>query len=66
VENRNTYFLLNNNLAVHAGKYARINDVIMQLFSQPEKLSQMKHAQELYGKRHSAKITGDFIIRLIN
>lgn len=66
VESRNTYFLINNNLAVHAGKYARIDDVIMQLFSHPEKLSQMKHAQELYGKRHSAKATGDFIIKLMN
>lgn len=65
VENRNTYFLLNNNLAVHAGKYARIDDVIMQLFSEPEKLSQMRHAQELYGKRHSAKAAGDFIIELM-
>lgn len=62
VENRNTYFLINNNLAVHAGKYARIDDVIMQLFSHPEKLNQIRHAQELYGKRHSAKATGDFII----
>ncbi len=66
VENRNTYFLINNNLAVYAGKYARIDDVIMQLFTHPEKLSQMKCAQELYGKRHSAKATGDFIIKLIN
>jgi processive 1,2-diacylglycerol beta-glucosyltransferase len=66
VENRNTYFLINNNLAVYAGKYTRIDDVIMQLFSHPEKLSQMKRAQELYGKRHSAKATGDFIIELLS
>ena len=65
VETRNIYFLMNNNLAVHAGKYARVDDVIMQLLSQPEKLGQMKRAQELYGKRHSAKVTGDFIIKLI-
>jgi len=66
VENRNIFFLVNNNLAVHAGKYARIDEVLVQLFSQPERLDQMKHAQELYGKRHSAKTTGDFIIELNN
>jgi len=66
VETRNAYFLINNNLAVYAGKYSRICDVIMQLYSRPEKLSQMKQAQDAYGKKHSAKNTGDFIIQLIN
>lgn len=66
VENRNAYFLINNNLAVYAGKYSRICDVLMQLFTQPGKLSQMRQAQELYGKRHSAKNTGDFILKLVN
>jgi|CZCB01.1.fsa_nt_gi processive 1,2-diacylglycerol beta-glucosyltransferase len=66
VETRNAYFLVNNNLAVYAGKYSRICDVIMQLYSRPEKLSQMKQAQDAYGKKHSAKNTGDFIIQLIN
>jgi len=65
VENRNAYFLINNNLAVYAGRFARIDEVIMQLFSHPEKLSQMSKAQQLFGKRHSAKATGDFIIKLI-
>jgi len=66
VENRNAYFLLNNDLAVYAGKYSRICDVIMQLYSRPEKLDQMRQAQEVYGKRHSAKNTGDFIINLLS
>jgi processive 1,2-diacylglycerol beta-glucosyltransferase len=65
VENRNAYFLINNDLAVYAGKYSRVCDVIMQLYSQPEKLSRMKQAREAYGKRHSAKAAGDFIIKLI-
>lgn len=66
VENRNLSFLTNNNLAVYAGKYAKIDEVIMQLFTHPEKLNQMKQAQHLYGKRHSAKTAGDFIINLIS
>jgi processive 1,2-diacylglycerol beta-glucosyltransferase len=66
VENRNIFFLTNNNLAVHAGKYARIDEVLLQLLSQPERLDQMKKAQELYGKRHSAKAVGDFLIELNN
>ncbi|HEY8348724.1 MAG TPA: glycosyltransferase [Clostridia bacterium] len=66
VENRNAYFLMNNGLAVYAGRYARICDVIMQMYSRPEKLEQMRQAQETYGKRHSAKNMGDFIIKLID
>ncbi|NLH97519.1 MAG: glycosyltransferase [Clostridiaceae bacterium] len=65
VENRNAYFLINNDLAVYAGKYARICDVIMQLHSHPGKIDQMRRAQEVYGKRHSARMTGDFMIDLI-
>ena len=66
VENRNLYFLINNSLAVHAGKYARIDEVLMQLFQNPERIEQMRHAQETLGKRHSARQLGDFIIELNN
>ncbi len=64
VENRNVIFLLNNNLAVYAGKYTQIDEIFMQLISQPERLNQMKRAQELYGRRHSAKAMGDFILNI--
>lgn len=66
VENRNLYFLLNNSLAVHAGKYARIDEVLIQLFSNPERLEEMKRAQEKMGKQHSAKKLGDFLLELNN
>ncbi len=66
VENRNLFFLLNNNLAVHAGKYARIDEVVMQFFSFPERLEEMKRAQESLGKRHSAKKLGDFMLEINN
>lgn len=66
VENRNLYFLINNSLAVHAGKYARIDEVLMQLFQNPERLQEMHRAQEKLGKRHSAQMLGDFIIDLNN
>jgi processive 1,2-diacylglycerol beta-glucosyltransferase len=66
VENRNLIFLLNNRLAVHAGKYARIDEVMMQFFSNPERLQQMQRTQEALGKRHSAQKLGDFMLEINN
>lgn len=66
VENRNLYFLINNSLAVYAGKYARTDEVLIQLFSNPEKCEEMNRAQEKMGKQHSAQKLGDFLLELNN
>ena len=63
VEDMNLMFLVNNSLAVHTNKYMPLNEVIMQLRMNKQKVASMHEACERWGRPYSSKTLGDFIIK---
>ena len=63
-EDRNRDFLINNSLAVGVSENAPIDEVLHQVVSCEERLSQIHKMQKILGRPYAAKTLGDFVIGL--
>jgi len=66
VEDSNLAFLLNNSLAVHTNKHMPLNDVIMQLTTNEERVDYIRAQIKKWAKPNSAQTLGDFIVDQYN
>lgn len=64
-EQRNAEFMLNNGLALYATKSFPVDEAVFSLFKHPERVEDLRHTIEIYGKKDASRILCEFLIKKV-
>lgn len=65
-EQRNAEFMLNNGLALYATKSFPVDEAVFSLFRHPERVEDLRHTIEIYGKKRAAQNLCEFLIEKVS